>query len=204
MGGALAVCAIVVGVLAVGSMLAPWGLFRKKSKGADCPVQARVSTTMGEMLIGLYETQVPNTVANFMHLASKGFYDGLTVHRVIADFMVQTGCPDGDGTGGPGYKIADEFAAGLAHDAEGTLSMANAGPNTNGSQFFITLGPTPWLDGKHTVFGRVLGGADVLRKIGAVRTASNDRPVEPIKIKGVTLWRGEGQIAGVQPAPKTL
>ena len=107
----------------------------------------------------------PKTVANFEKLAKKGFYDGLTFHRVIADFMIQGGCPIGNGTGGPGYKFEDEFVPELRHDGPGTLSMANAGPNTNGSQFFITHVACPWLDGKHTVFGKVLEGQDVVNAV---------------------------------------
>jgi cyclophilin family peptidyl-prolyl cis-trans isomerase len=168
------------------------------------PLIAKMETTMGTMMVQLYEEQVPNTVANFAHLASSGFYNGLKFHRVIADFMIQGGCPKGNGTGGPGWNIADEFAPGLKHDREGVLSMANAGPNTNGSQFFITLVPTPWLDGKHTVFGRVVKGLDVLKEIGAVQTDSGDRPVEPVRITRVTLYRDAEKVEGVQPKPKVL
>ena len=126
---------------------------------------ATIDTTRGPIKIELYDEQVPNTVANFVKLSEEGFYDGLTFHRVIADFMVQAGCPNGTGTGGPGYTFEDEFVSELRHDAPGVLSMANAGPNTNGSQFFITHVPTPWLDGKHSVFGRVLSGQDVVDSI---------------------------------------
>ena len=118
---------------------------------------ATITTNKGEIRLELFEEQAPNTVANFEKLASDGFYDGLSFHRVIDDFMVQTGCPQGTGTGGPGYTFADEIHPELKHDGPGILSMANAGPNTNGSQFFITHVATPWLDGKHSVFGRVLG-----------------------------------------------
>jgi peptidyl-prolyl cis-trans isomerase B (cyclophilin B) len=117
---------------------------------------ATIKTNRGDIRIQLHDDKVPNTVANFEKLASEGFYDGLTFHRVIADFMVQGGCPQGTGTGGPGYTFADEFHMDLKHDGPGVLSMANAGPNTNGSQFFITHVATPWLDGKHSVFGRVI------------------------------------------------
>jgi cyclophilin family peptidyl-prolyl cis-trans isomerase len=167
------------------------------------PLIAKVETTMGTMMVQLFDAQVPNTVANFAHLASSGFYNGLKFHRVIADFMIQGGCPKGDGTGGPGWHIADEFVPALKHDREGVLSMANAGPNTNGSQFFITLEDTPWLDGKHTVFGRVVKGLDVLKAIGAVKTDSGDRPVEPVKITRVTLFRDAEKLTGVQPKPVT-
>jgi peptidyl-prolyl cis-trans isomerase B (cyclophilin B) len=126
---------------------------------------ATISTNRGPIRIELFEDKVPNTCANFEKLASEGFYDGLTFHRVINDFMIQAGCPHGTGTGGPGYKFADEFHPDLKHDGPGVLSMANAGPNTNGSQFFITHVPTPWLDGKHSVFGRVIEGQDVVDSI---------------------------------------
>ncbi|NLS91858.1 MAG: peptidylprolyl isomerase [Planctomycetaceae bacterium] len=122
-------------------------------------------TAKGTIRIELFEDKVPKTVANFEKLSGDGFYNGLTFHRVIADFMIQGGCPKGTGTGGPGYTFEDEFHKDLKHDAPGILSMANAGPNTNGSQFFITHVPTPWLDGKHSVFGRVLEGQDVVDAI---------------------------------------
>ena len=118
---------------------------------------ATITTNKGEIRLELHADKTPKTVANFEKLAGEGFYDGLTFHRVIADFMVQGGCPKGTGTGGPGYTFEDEFHAELKHDAPGVLSMANSGPNSNGSQFFITYIPCPWLDGKHSVFGRVLG-----------------------------------------------
>ncbi len=117
---------------------------------------ANFKTSKGDFRIELYAEQAPKTVANFEKLVSEGYYDGLVFHRVIPDFMIQGGCPEGTGTGGPGYTFEDEFDASLKHDTPGVLSMANAGPNTNGSQFFITHVPTPHLDGMHTVFGRVL------------------------------------------------
>jgi peptidyl-prolyl cis-trans isomerase B (cyclophilin B) len=126
---------------------------------------ATIETSKGTIRLELYDDKTPRTVANFEKLAAKGFYDGLKFHRVIKDFMIQAGCPKGDGTGGPGYKFADEFHPELKHDGPGVLSMANAGPNTNGSQFFITHVATPWLNGKHTVFGRVLQGQDVVDAI---------------------------------------
>ncbi|MCK4283323.1 MAG: peptidylprolyl isomerase [Candidatus Brocadiae bacterium] len=165
---------------------------------------ATIETSMGVMTVELYENEVPNTVANFMHLASSGFYDGLGFHRIMADFMIQGGCPQGDGRGGPGWKIADEFVATLRHDGAGVLSMANSGPHTNGSQFFITLVATPKLDGKHTVFGRVTDGADVMKEIGSVKTDAEDRPLEPVTIRSITLYRDGEQLTGVQPKPKTL
>ncbi|MBQ6157884.1 MAG: peptidylprolyl isomerase [Thermoguttaceae bacterium] len=126
---------------------------------------ATIETPRGTIKLELFADKTPKTVANFEKLAKKGFYDGLTFHRVIADFMIQGGCPIGNGTGGPGYKFEDEFVPELRHDGPGTLSMANAGPNTNGSQFFITHVACPWLDGKHTVFGKVLEGQDVVNAV---------------------------------------
>lgn len=126
---------------------------------------ATIKTKRGDIRIQLFDDKAPKTVANFEKLISKGFYDGLKFHRVIADFMIQAGCPQGTGRGGPGYTFADEFHADLKHDKPGILSMANAGPNTNGSQFFITHRETAWLDGKHSVFGQVIEGQDVVDKV---------------------------------------
>jgi len=128
-------------------------------------LQAVLETSKGEITIELYPDKTPVTVANFANLIQRGYYDGLTFHRVIPDFMVQGGDPDGSGRGGPGYRFQDEIVADLKHSGPGMLSMANAGPGTNGSQFFITHVATPWLDGKHTVFGKVLRGQDVVNKI---------------------------------------
>ncbi len=127
--------------------------------------KATIQTNKGTIKLDLYDDKAPKTVENFETLAKKGFYDGLKFHRVIPDFMIQTGCPQGTGTGGPGYKFKDEFHKDLKHDGPGVLSMANAGPNTNGSQFFITHVATPWLDGKHSVFGQVTEGQDVVDAI---------------------------------------
>ncbi|MCU0963334.1 MAG: peptidylprolyl isomerase [Pirellulaceae bacterium] len=124
-----------------------------------------IETPRGTIRLELFADKAPKTVANFEKLAQQGFYNGLKFHRVIPDFMIQGGCPKGDGTEGPGYKFADEFHRDLKHSGPGILSMANAGPNTNGSQFFITHVATPWLDGKHTVFGRVLSGQDVVDSV---------------------------------------
>lgn len=129
---------------------------------------ATIKTNRGDIRLELYDDKVPNTVTNFQKLAGDGFYDGLKFHRVISDFMIQTGCPKGTGTGGPGYNFADEFHKDLKHDGPGVLSMANAGPNTNGSQFFITHVATPWLDGKHSVFGRVVD-SDSQKVVNAIR-----------------------------------
>jgi peptidyl-prolyl cis-trans isomerase B (cyclophilin B) len=126
---------------------------------------ATIQTNKGEIQMELYEDKAPKTVANFQKLAAQGFYDGLKFHRVIPDFMIQTGCPKGTGTGGPGYTFADEFHQDLRHGGPGVVSMANAGPNTNGSQFFITHVATPWLDNKHSVFGQVTRGQDVVDAI---------------------------------------
>ncbi len=126
---------------------------------------ATIQTNRGTIRFELFDDKVPNTVANFVKLAEKGFYDGLKFHRVIQDFMIQTGCPEGTGRGGPGYRFNDEFHPQLKHDGPGVVSMANAGPNTNGSQFFITHVPCPHLDGKHSVFGRVIEGQDVVDSI---------------------------------------
>jgi peptidyl-prolyl cis-trans isomerase B (cyclophilin B) len=123
-------------------------------------IQATISTSKGDIRIDLHPEAAPVTVANFVNLARRGFYDGLRFHRVIADFMVQGGCPLGTGTGGPGYRFKDEFDRSLRHDRPGRLSMANAGPGTNGSQFFITHVPTPWLDDAHSIFGTVVGADD--------------------------------------------
>ena len=127
--------------------------------------QIQIQTDRGDMTIEMFEDHAPNTVANMISLIEKGYYDGLNFHRVISDFMIQGGCPQGTGTGGPGYKFDDECRSECRHDSAGVLSMANAGPRTNGSQFFITHGPTPHLDGKHTVFGKVTEGLDVVHEI---------------------------------------
>jgi len=148
---------------------------------------ATIRTTLGDIRIELYRDRAPKTVENFVSLAKKGFYNGLTFHRVIPGFMVQAGCPKGDGTGGPGYEIPDEFSPTARHDGPGVLSMANAGPNTGGSQFFITLAATNWLDGKHAVFGHVRSGQDVVEKIGGVPRDSRDRPRTPVKMVEVTI-----------------
>jgi cyclophilin family peptidyl-prolyl cis-trans isomerase len=144
-------------------------------------------TTQGVFKVELFKDQAPITAGNFEKLVKEGYYDGLIFHRVIDGFMIQGGDPNGDGTGGPGYTIEDEFASGLIHSSKGILSMANAGPNTGGSQFFITLAPTPWLDGKHAIFGKVVEGVDVVDKIGKVQTGAMDKPVEDVVMKKITL-----------------
>jgi peptidyl-prolyl cis-trans isomerase A (cyclophilin A) len=168
-------------------------------------LNAHFTTSEGNFTVRLFEEDVPNTVANFVGLAEgskeftdpKGgqtvkrpYYDGLIFHRVIDGFMIQGGDPLGTGTGGPGYKFGDEFSPKLRHSKPGMLSMANAGPNTNGSQFFITLAATPWLDNKHSVFGEVVEGLDVVQKIGKTPTSKpGDRPLKPITIQSVKIVR---------------
>ena len=144
-------------------------------------------TSMGKFTVELATEKAPKTSANFIKLAESGYYNGIIVHRVIDGFMIQGGDPTGTGTGGPGYTIPDEFDSSLKHDAAGIISMANAGPNSGGSQFFITLAPTPHLDGKHAVFGKVTEGMDTVRAIGHVLTDRNDRPLRPVTITSITI-----------------
>jgi cyclophilin family peptidyl-prolyl cis-trans isomerase len=147
---------------------------------------ATMKTTEGDIVLELFDEDAPKTVSNFKQLAGQGFYDGLIFHRVIPDFMIQGGCPQGTGTGGPGYTFEDEINQHKV--VRGALAMANAGPNTNGSQFFIvTTDEAPWLDGKHTVFGEVREGMDVVNRIGTTQTDARDRPVEPIGIQTIEL-----------------
>ncbi|MFZ1022633.1 MAG: peptidylprolyl isomerase [Thermoplasmata archaeon] len=145
-----------------------------------------LKTTLGEIQAEIFEDKAPKTAANFLTLVRKGFYNGVLFHRVIPGFMIQGGDPRGDGTGGPGYTIPDEFHPSLRHTTSGMLSMANAGPNTGGSQFFITLAPTSWLDGKHAIFGRVTKGQEVVEQIAAVPRDKSDRPKTPVKILTAT------------------
>ena len=145
------------------------------------------TTNKGVFVAQMFEEKAPQTTKNFIELTEKGFYDGIIFHRVIDGFMIQGGDPTGTGRGGPGYRIKDEFGEGLAHDSEGILSMANAGPNTGGSQFFITLAPTPWLNGHHAVFGKIIKGMDVVREIGAVATNFQDRPLDPVVMEKVEV-----------------
>jgi peptidyl-prolyl cis-trans isomerase B (cyclophilin B) len=143
---------------------------------------ATFQTSKGPIHVRLFDDKAPLTVANFVNLAQRGFYDGLNFHRVIADFMIQGGCPNGTGTGGPGYRFEDECKPELKHDKPGRLSMANAGPGTNGSQFFITHVPTPWLDGKHTIFGEVVA-ADDQKVVNAIKQGDK---IEKVTIEGDT------------------
>jgi cyclophilin family peptidyl-prolyl cis-trans isomerase len=151
--------------------------------------KARMETDKGTMVIELFADKTPKTVNNFVFLAREGYYDDVMFHRVIDNFMVQGGDPTGTGMGGPGYKFGDEFHPSLKHDKRGVLSMANAGPGTNGSQFFITHGPTPWLDGKHSVFGQVVEGLDVLMSIPARDPGNRNAP--GVKITRVTIEESE-------------
>lgn len=165
---------------------------------------ALFETNKGNFKVQLFSDKAPNTVENFVGLAEgtkeftdpkndqktkRPFFDGLVFHRVIKDFMIQGGCPLGTGTGGPGYRFGDEFHPELKHNKPGLLSMANAGPGTNGSQFFITVVPTPWLDNRHTIFGEVVEGYDIIDNISKVPTRPGDRPVEPITIQHVKIVR---------------
>jgi len=147
---------------------------------------AVLNTSEGAVELELFAEDAPRTVENFTKLARDGFYDGLVFHRVLPDFMIQSGCPRGDGTGGPGYQFDDEPSG--HHVVQGALAMANAGPNTNGSQFFIvTADACPWLDGKHTVFGQVVSGQDIADRISRVERDSRDKPVDPVVIESVEL-----------------
>lgn len=165
---------------------------------------ALFETNRGVFKAKLFSDRVPNTVENFVGLAEgtkeftdpktgektkRPFYDGLNFHRVIKDFMIQGGCPLGNGTGGPGYRFADEITAANKHDKAGYLSMANAGPNTNGSQFFITVVSTPWLDRGHTIFGEIIEGYEIVDQISKTKTAPGDRPLEPVVLNKLTIQR---------------
>jgi len=167
---------------------------------------ATLRTSQGEVVVRLFPDHAPKTVRNFVELAEGGkqwtdprtgratdarLYDGTVFHRVIPDFMIQGGDPLGSGRGGPGYKFADEIHPDLTFSRPYLLAMANAGPGTNGSQFFITVVPTPWLNGKHTIFGEVIKGADVVDRISRVKTGSQDRPAEDVTIESVTVQRGD-------------
>lgn len=183
---------------------APPAALPADAQGLEDGLYARLETNKGVMILRLEYVKAPETVANFVGLiegtkpwtdpktrqrVTRPFYDGLGFHRVIAGFMIQGGDPLGNGSGGPGYQFRDEFHPSLRHDGPGVLSMANAGPGTNGSQFFLTLGPTPHLDDKHSVFGRVVRGMDVLTAIGGVKTGPGDKPLEPVVIRQATVLR---------------
>lgn len=166
----------------------------KKDEG-ESKVANRIAvfdTNMGEFEIELFEDKTPITTKNFIDLAQEGFYNEVIFHRIIDGFMIQGGDPTGTGMGGPGYTIEDEFTPELTHESEGILSMANTGrPHTGGSQFFITLAATPWLDGHHTVFGKVVKGIEVVREIGHVKTGPKDRPVHDVVINKITIKDAE-------------
>jgi peptidyl-prolyl cis-trans isomerase A (cyclophilin A) len=177
---------------------------RGESMTRPAGTYAIFETSQGNIVIRLLEKEAPKTVANFVGLAEgtkeftdemsgkkqkKNYYDGLTFHRVIPDFMIQGGCPRGDGRGGPGYTFADEFHPTLKHSKAGKLSMANAGPGTNGSQFFITVAATPWLDNKHTIFGEVVEGQDIADKISKLPRDASDRPRTPVTLNKVRIER---------------
>ena len=149
-------------------------------------------TNHGTFTAEMLEDVAPKTAGNFLKLVREGYYDGIVFHRVIEGFMIQGGDPTGTGTGGPGYTIPDEFAPGLSHTHAGMFSMANSGPNTGGSQFFVTLAATPWLDGKHAIFGKVSSGMDVVQAIGKVSTNPGDRPLEDVVMEKVTVSEEEG------------
>ena len=162
---------------------------------SDSTTVAVIKTNMGTIEIELFADQTPKTVENFVGLSEKGYYNGVIFHRVIKNFMIQCGDPTGTGRGGASFwggKFEDEFVSDLKHDTPGMLSMANAGPNTNGSQFFITLVATPWLDGKHTVFGKVINGMDVVNEIGKVKTGAGDKPVNDVVMEEVTIEKRAG------------
>ena len=187
------------------NMVRPPALIRRERfKEAPLSVYAEFATSEGNFTVRLFDAEAPNTVANFVGLAegskewtdprthkkvTQPYYDGTLFHRVIDGFMIQGGDPLGQGIGGPGYEFADEFHPSLRHDKAGVLSMANRGPNTNGGQFFITLGPTPHLDNRHSVFGEVESGMEVVRKIGSTKTGPRDRPVQDIVVQTVKIER---------------
>ncbi len=198
-GRLVLVCGLVVGLS--GSVAAA-----EKEKLVEGALHATLKTSMGDVVIRLQEDKAPKTVENFVGLASgtkewtdpktgqkvkRPLYNGTIFHRVIPNFMIQGGDPLGRGTGGPGYKFADEFSADLRHNKAGILSMANAGPNTNGSQFFITLGPTPHLDNRHSVFGEVVQGQEVVVAIGNAPRGPNDRPQKDVVLNEVVISRGK-------------
>ena len=195
--------AFLCGVLAIGFTTIATAQQEQKEKTLKPGTYARFDTSEGTFTIRLFDKEAPKTVANFVGLAegttdpatgkpgnSKPYYDGLIFHRIIAGFMIQGGDPTGTGSGGPGYRFADEIDRKLSFTKAGILAMANAGPNTNGSQFFVTLAPTQFLDGKHTIFGEVVDGMKVVEKMGGVKTTKpGDRPITPVVMKKVTIER---------------
>lgn len=185
----IAVCCVFLAACGGQEKKAGAGTAEKKAAAAPSvkPATAVFITNMGEFQVKLATKEAPVTCTNFIKLAKEGFYKNCTFHRVIDGFMIQGGDPTGTGTGGPGYTIKDEFSPKLKHDSAGVLSMANAGPNTGGSQFFITLAPTEWLNNKHAIFGKVIKGMDVVQKIGRVKTDGRDKPVQPVVIKNIEI-----------------
>ena len=174
------------GTVLAGAVLGTVGLMAAAHAQPARP-KAIIETSKGRIVIELYKDEAPKTVENFVKLATKGFYNGILFHRVIPGFMVQSGDPTGTGMGGPGYAFADEFAPSLHHDGPGVVSMANSGPNTNGSQFFITLAATPWLDGKHAICGHVVEGQEVVDRIAAAERNAQNRPLADIAMTQVTI-----------------
>lgn len=190
------------GLFAAGAVSAKSKASRVKSGGRA--MSAVIETSMGKIVVKLFEKEAPKTVANFVDLANgtkewldpktgqkvkRPFYDGLIFHRVIPGFMIQGGCPLGNGTGSPGYRFEDEFSPQIQFDRPGLLAMANSGPNTNGSQFFITTVPTPWLNNRHTIFGEVTLGQDVVLAIGNVPRGAQDRPLTPVILQKITIQK---------------
>lgn len=185
---------VLVSLAAVLTVLAGCAGTQTKAKAPEASAERRqdvikikIQTTLGPIEAELHKAKAPKTVENFVTLAKKGFYDGIIFHRVIPGFMIQTGDPEGTGRGGPGYRFADEFSPDLKHDKPGVFSMANSGPNTNGSQFFITEAPTPWLDGRHSVFGQVTQGIEIVHAIATVQRDSADKPLTPVKMEKVSV-----------------
>ena len=180
------VIAIIFMIIGVVTLIRITTSHRQQPEGGENMI-AYFDTSMGTFEVELFVDKAPITTKNFIDLTNKGFYNGTIFHRVIPNFMVQGGDPTGTGRGGPGYTIPDEFGAGLKHDTKGMLSMANAGPNTGGSQFFITIAPTPWLDGKHAIFGKVVKGYDVVDAMSKVPRNSQDKPLQDVIIKSVRV-----------------
>lgn len=181
---------LIIGTICMGLITSCANLPGSSKKQEKKAVVAVIKTNMGTITCRLFPEKTPKTCENFVTLAQRGYYDGTIFHRVIDNFMIQGGDPTGTGRGGEsawGGKFEDEFHPSLKHDKPGILSMANAGPNTNGSQFFITLVPTPWLDNRHSIFGEVIEGMDVVRKIGKVKTGPRDKPAEDVVIEKVTV-----------------
>jgi len=176
----------VLGIIVLAGAVALLPLFvcwTAQAQAADGNTRVKIRTTMGEIVVKLFDDKAPRTAGNFLKLAKEGFYDGIVFHRVIPDFMIQTGDPTGTGRGGPGYTFEDEFSPELRHDRPGILSMANSGPDTNGSQFFITEKPTTWLDGRHSVFGEVIEGMDVVKAIAQVDRDRSDKPRSEVRME---------------------